>query len=71
MRNIFKITSITVAAFAIVSFAPPGDKGKKKQKFIDAANMSPEIKPGDNFYRYANGTWIKNNPVPASKNTLG
>jgi len=33
--------------------------------------MDLSVKPGDNFYQYANGTWIKNNPVPASKTRWG
>jgi putative endopeptidase len=70
MRNIFKPITIAIAAVTIVSFIPPIDKNKKKRKFIDTANMNPEVKPGDNFFRYANGTWLKSNPVPASK-TLG
>ena len=40
-------------------------------KYIDKANMDLSIKPGDNFYQYANGTWIKNNPVPASRTRWG
>ena len=40
-------------------------------KYIDKANMDLSVKPGDNFYQYANGTWIKNNPVPASKTRWG
>src|ERR1035437_8619054 len=40
-------------------------------KYIDKANMDLTVKPGDNFYQYANGTWIKNNPVPASKTRWG
>ena len=71
MRNILKPITIAIVAVAIVSFMPPLDKGKKKRKFIDSANMNPEIKPGDNFFRYANGTWLKNNPVPASKTRWG
>ena len=38
-----------------------------KSKFIDPANMDLTVKPGDDFYLYANGNWIKNNPVPPSK----
>jgi putative endopeptidase len=38
-----------------------------KIKYIDPANMDPTVKPGDNFYQYANGSWLKKNPVPASK----
>jgi putative endopeptidase len=33
----------------------------KNFKFIDPANMDISVKPGDNFYLYANGAWIKNN----------
>ena len=40
-------------------------------KYIDAANMDKAVNPGDNFYLYANGTWLKNNPVPASKTRWG
>lgn len=43
----------------------------KNFKFIDPANMDLSVKPGDNFYLYANGNWIKNNPVPASKTRWG
>ncbi len=43
----------------------------KNFKFIDPANMDLSVKPGDNFFLYANGTWLKNNPVPASKTRWG
>ncbi|MGI9087576.1 MAG: M13-type metalloendopeptidase [Chthoniobacterales bacterium] len=31
---------------------------------LDPANMDTSVKPADDFYEYANGTWIKKNPVP-------
>lgn len=46
-------------------------KAVSNKKFIDPANMDLMVKPGDNFYLYANGTWIKNTPVPASKTRWG
>ena len=27
------------------------------------ANMDPSVKPGDNFWQYAVGNWLKNNPI--------
>ncbi|PWG80710.1 M13 family metallopeptidase [Pararcticibacter amylolyticus] len=42
-----------------------------KTKFIDQANMDLSVKPGDDFYTYASGTWIKNNPVPAKETRWG
>ncbi|MDB5198681.1 MAG: family metallopeptidase [Chitinophagaceae bacterium] len=59
--------SIAIAAIFLLSFIPPD----KKRKFIDPANMDFTIKPGDNFYVYANGNWIRKNPVPASKTRWG
>ncbi len=43
----------------------------KNFKFINPENMDMSVKPGDNFYLYANGSWLKNNPVPASKTRWG
>jgi len=40
-------------------------------KFIDPANMDLSVKPGDNFFEYANGNWIKNNPIPAKETRWG
>ncbi|MBV9989297.1 MAG: M13 family metallopeptidase, partial [Chitinophagaceae bacterium] len=55
-----------------IAFAGNDDKiSKEKIKYIDKANMDLSVKPGDNFYRYANGGWIKKNPIPASKTRWG
>jgi len=44
---------------------------KGQDKFIDKSNMDLSVKPGDDFYTYASGTWIKNNPVPAKETRWG
>ncbi|MDQ6609334.1 MAG: M13 family metallopeptidase [Bacteroidota bacterium] len=58
---------LTVGAVAACAVAFNDDK----RKYIDPANMDLSVKPGDNFYLYANGNWIKKNPVPASKTRWG
>lgn len=50
---------------------PVLSNAQKTTKFIDPANMDLSVKPGDNFYLYANGTWIKNTPIPGSKTRWG
>ncbi|MDB5203892.1 MAG: peptidase [Ferruginibacter sp.] len=50
---------IGLAVSSSVSFA--------QKKAIDPANMDLNVKPGDNFYQYVNGTWLKKTPVPPSK----
>ena len=40
-------------------------------KFIDRSNMNLSIKPGDDFVEYSNGTWLKNNVIPAKETRWG
>jgi putative endopeptidase len=56
--------------FLQVAFAN-NNKALSPKKFIDKANMDLSVKPGDDFYTYASGTWIKNNPVPAKETRWG
>jgi putative endopeptidase len=66
----------------LMAAIPPGKTGKRlprptpkpvapKTLFIDRQNMNLAVKPGDDFYQYANGQWLKKNPVPASKTSWG
>lgn len=34
-------------------------------------NIDPSVKPGDDFFRYANGTWFKKHPIPAAEHSWG
>ena len=40
-----------------------------KYPSFDIKNMDTAVKPGDDFFDYTNGTWLKNNPIPADKNS--
>ena len=40
-------------------------------KFIDSANMDFSVKPGDDFFEYANGSWVKRNAIPAKETRWG
>ena len=41
------------------------------RKLLDPANMDMTVKPGDNFFLYANGTWLAKNPIPATETRWG
>jgi putative endopeptidase len=38
---------------------------------ISIANMDPEVKPGNNFYLYANGSWVKRTVIPPDRSRIG
>jgi predicted metalloendopeptidase len=43
----------------------PGSRG------INPAHMDPSTPPCQDFFQYANGNWIKQNPIPADQSTWG
>jgi len=38
---------------------------------IDLAWMDKSITPGDDFFSYADGSWVKNTPIPADRSRIG
>jgi putative endopeptidase len=50
-----------------------GDSGKDKkaEPALSAANMDTTVKAGDDFYKFANGNWLKNNPIPDEYSRYG
>ncbi len=49
-----------------------GEKKKKSMvKAIDPANMKVSVNPGENFFEYANGSWMENNPIPDEYSQYG
>jgi len=47
------------------------NKEEKMTKAIDIATMDLDVKPGDDFFRYVNGGWMKNNPIPPEYSQYG
>ncbi|HEX4577607.1 MAG TPA: hypothetical protein VH117_09670, partial [Edaphobacter sp.] len=60
-----RILPLLFCAFAIPAFAQTQDPG------ISISNMDPAVRPGDNFYLYANGAYIARTKLPADRAAMG
>lgn len=66
------ISLFTINTHAKQFFNEKSKKNKQEnKKFIDPSNMDFSVRPGDDFYKYASGNWLKNNPVPAKETSWG
>lgn len=45
--------------------------GDKKKGDVLAVNLDTTVKPGEDFFQYANGGWIKANPIPNEQSSWG
>jgi len=62
--------AILTFATALAACSQPTPKEAVKQDII-LANIDTTVKPGDDFFDYANGGWIKQNPIPADETGYG
>ena len=62
MHKTFILSSLLVCGAAGV---------QAQQVFLDQTTIDRSVKPGDDFYAYANGGWLKANEIPASEAAWG
>jgi putative endopeptidase len=48
-----------------------GGKAGSAQPDLLQANLDTTVRPGDDFFTYANGAWLKQHPIPASESSWG
>ncbi|MGZ3481159.1 MAG: M13 family peptidase, partial [Myxococcaceae bacterium] len=66
-----RLAALCVLAFASgTSSAATPDAGIPLPG-IEVANMDRSVRPGDDFYGYANGTWLKTHEIPADRAAWG
>ena len=56
---------LVVSSLSVLAISKPGSKDSFKA--IDPKNIDTKVRPQDDFYHYANGMWIKNNPIPGTE----
>lgn len=78
--NTNKLTFLLAGSIAFLSstsaFAQTSKKKDKKTPKVKEVLFSPDymdknVSPGEDFFLFANGTWVKNNPVPPSESRWG
>ncbi len=67
----FLALAITCTVLYSCNSADSGDKTAAAKPDILAANLDSTVKPGDDFFDYANGGWIKRNPIPGEQSSWG
>lgn len=64
--------TFTILTAATTLLAACGNEQKKEAKAdILYTNLDTTVNPADDFFQYANGGWIKNNPIPNDETTWG
>ena len=65
------LVGLLSALTLVVTPALAAPRPRAGVKPIDPANMDTTIRPGDDFYRYANGKWMEHNPIPPDESRWG
>jgi putative endopeptidase len=64
--------ALAVAALGLAAASPVLAQTTAQQGTgINPANIDKTVSPCEDFYRYASGNWLKNNPVPAAESRWG
>jgi len=62
---------IVILTLIAAACAQETSKSDSSRHGVAIANMDRSVKPGDDFYHYANGEWIKRTAIPADRGSVG
>ena len=66
LKNSLLAGAALLALMPDAAFAQTGSR-----KLLDPANIDSSVSPRQNFFWYANGAWLKNNPIPPTETRWG
>lgn len=69
MKKITMVAALAVAALAANAQAPAAAQGAVHG--VNKADMDMSVRPGDDFYQYAGGGWLKANPMKPEYSSYG
>src|SRR5271166_2756921 len=70
LNMLFKNAACGLFAFASL-VASAQDAPAPQTHAVVVANMDRSVKPGDDFFRYANGDWLKRTEIPPDRSYVG
>jgi len=70
-RFAFTISALALTGLLATADAQPAAKPTFGAWGVDLSGMDKSVKPGDDFFDYANGTWFKNAVIPADRTSTG
>jgi putative endopeptidase len=75
-RSVFALIGLVVAGCTFAATTPPPapppmPKATLGTWGVDLSGMDKSVKPGDNFFEYVNGTWLKTAVIPADRSSTG
>ena len=62
---------ILLAACSQQAAEPVVEQAEPLKSGLEVQLMDTSVKPGENFFYYMNGTWLKNTEIPADKSNYG
>ena len=62
-----KKSSFVILVIAVIAMALAQSSAAAEGHGISVESMDRSVKPGDNFYEYANGDWIKRTEIPPDR----
>ncbi len=73
MRIFSQIFAVTIVAVLLFTGCNKLEKKSNANTTpaIEIANFDTTLAPGDDFFRYVNGGWMKNNPIPPEESRWG
>ncbi len=71
MKRTIVFTLAVMAMLIMASCGGTKNVNMETTKAIDPKNMDPDFTPGDDFFRYVNGGWMKANPIPPEYTQYG
>lgn len=71
MKHLINIYPLALLTFLLACNSPSAKKETASDKDVLLENIDTTVSPADDFFNYANGKWIKDNPIPSTEKGWG